>query len=95
MAIALPVGVLIGFVALALLVLGSGATSVHRPRPVDTFPVHSFRGWQAWSVVRLMDEARTWLFPLYSSTLTPTWLRSLGAKIGEGVEASTSACSRR
>ncbi len=36
-----------------------------------------------------MDEARTWLFPLYSSTLTPTWLRSLGAKIGEGVEAST------
>lgn len=87
-AVAAPLGVLVGFVALALLVLAlarvqsAGLTS-------GTYPVHSFRGWQAWSVVRLMDEARTWLFPLYSSTLTPAWLRALGARIGKGVEAST------
>ncbi|KRC66931.1 amino acid adenylation protein [Aeromicrobium sp. Root236] len=88
LAIAAPLGVLAGFVALALLVLAAvrlqsiGLTS-------GTYPVHSVPGWQAWSVVRLMDEARTWLFPLYSSTLTPWWLRLLGAKIGKGVEAST------
>ena len=40
-------------------------------------------------MLRLLDEARTWLFPLYSSSLTPAWLRSLGAKIGRDVEAST------
>ncbi|KAA1398271.1 amino acid adenylation domain-containing protein [Aeromicrobium ginsengisoli] len=88
LALAAPLGVLTGFVTLALLVLAAvrlqsiGLAS-------GTYPVHSFRGWQAWSVVRLMDDARTWLFPLYSSTVTPAWLRLLGAKIGEGVEAST------
>ena len=37
----------------------------------------------------MLDEARTWLFPLYASTLTPAWLRSLGATIGKDVEIST------
>jgi non-ribosomal peptide synthetase-like protein len=36
-----------------------------------------------------MDSARTLLFPLYSSLLTPVWLRALGAQIGQHVEAST------
>jgi non-ribosomal peptide synthetase-like protein len=36
-----------------------------------------------------LDAARTQLFPLYASLLTPTWLRLLGAKVGSGVEAST------
>ncbi len=45
--------------------------------------------WQAWSTIRVLDEARTWLFPLYASFATPAWLRSLGATIGKGVEAST------
>jgi non-ribosomal peptide synthetase-like protein len=44
---------------------------------------------QVWATVRVLDEARTWLFPLYSSLLTPAWLRLLGARIGHGVEAST------
>ena len=52
-------------------------------------PVHSRVAWQAWATERLMDAARTWLYPLYASMLTPHWLRLLGAKIGKDVEAST------
>ncbi|MFT4188227.1 MAG: amino acid adenylation domain-containing protein [Aeromicrobium sp.] len=54
-----------------------------------THPIHSAQAWRAWTIVRLLDEARTWLFPLYASWLTPAWLRLLGAKIGRDVEAST------
>ena len=39
--------------------------------------------------MRLLDEARTWLFPIYSSAFTPVWLRLLGARVGRRVEAST------
>ena len=42
-------------------------------------PIHGGQGWRAWTTMRILDEARTWLFPLYSSTLTPNWLRALGA----------------
>ena len=52
-------------------------------------PVHGRQAWQAWSILRVLDEARTWLFPLYSSWLTPMWLRALGARVGKDVEAST------
>ncbi|MET0929710.1 MAG: Pls/PosA family non-ribosomal peptide synthetase, partial [Aeromicrobium sp.] len=88
LALVAPLGVLVAYVVLALLVLAFvrlqsvGLTS-------GTYAVHGRRGWQAWSVFRAMDESRTWLFPLYSSTLTPVWLRALGARIGHGVEAST------
>ncbi|NUU18746.1 amino acid adenylation domain-containing protein [Cellulomonas humilata] len=51
--------------------------------------VHSRAGWQVWATLRLMDDARTTLFPLYSSLATPVWLRLLGADIGKDVEAST------
>ena len=51
--------------------------------------VRSRTGFQVWCTLRLLDDARTWLFPLYSSLLTPTWLRLLGAEIGRDVEAST------
>jgi non-ribosomal peptide synthetase-like protein len=57
-----------------------------------TYPVRSRRGWQAWTTLRLLDEAHTWLFPIYSSALTPLWLRALGAKVGKDVEASTVLC---
>ena len=53
------------------------------------FPVRSRIGWQAWSIERLLDLARTILFPLYSSLFTPVWLRMLGADVGRDVEAST------
>jgi non-ribosomal peptide synthetase-like protein len=52
-------------------------------------PVRSGTGVRIWSTLRVLDEARTWLFPLYAGALTPTWLRLLGAKVGVGVEAST------
>ena len=51
----------------------SGSTAGHHP-------VHGRQAWQAWSTLRVLDEARTWLFPLYSSSLTPAWLRALGAR---------------
>lgn len=54
-----------------------------------TFPVRSRVGWQAWTIERLLDSARTILFPLYSSLFTPVWLRMLGAEVGRDVEAST------
>ncbi|NRQ51337.1 amino acid adenylation domain-containing protein [Aeromicrobium sp. YC3-14] len=83
-----PLAVVVAYVALALLLLvfvriqSIGLES-------GTYAVHSRPAWRAWSVFRAMDEARTWLFPLYSSTLTPLWLRALGARIGDDVEAST------
>lgn len=52
-------------------------------------PVRSRVGWQAWATERLMDSARTFLFPLYASLLTPGWLRLLGAKVGKNTEIST------
>ncbi len=53
------------------------------------YPVRSRVGWQVWSTERLLDMARTLLFPLYSSLFTPVWLRMLGARVGRDVEAST------
>ncbi|WP_156442408.1 Pls/PosA family non-ribosomal peptide synthetase [Mycobacterium sp. IS-1556] len=52
-------------------------------------PVRSRIGWQIWATERLMDAARTYLFPIYASLLTPWWLRLLGAKVGRGTEIST------
>ena len=31
----------------------------------------------AYGLVRVLDDARTWLFPLYASSLTPAWLRTV------------------
>ncbi|UAK36608.1 amino acid adenylation domain-containing protein [Gordonia bronchialis] len=52
-------------------------------------PVRSRVGWQVWMTERLLDSARTYLFPLYASLLTPSWFRLLGAKVGKGTEIST------
>lgn len=83
-----PLATLVGAVALAVLVWAvvrvagrSITTGVH--------PVRSRPALAVWTTMRVLDEARTWLFPLYSSMLTPVWLRVLGARIGRGVEAST------
>lgn len=52
-------------------------------------PVRSATGWRAWAVERLMDAARTDLFPLYASSGTRAWFRLLGARVGRGAEIST------
>jgi non-ribosomal peptide synthetase-like protein len=54
-----------------------------------TYPIRSRIAWQAWTTERLLDSARTIMFPLYSSLFTPVWLRMLGAHVGQDVEAST------
>ncbi|OIQ91772.1 linear gramicidin synthase subunit D [mine drainage metagenome] len=83
-----PLATITALVALALLtvvcvrLLGLGVQAGHHP-------VRGRVGWQVWATLRLMDEARTLLFPLYSSLVTPAWLRLLGARVGRDVEAST------
>ncbi|WP_300681364.1 Pls/PosA family non-ribosomal peptide synthetase [Nocardioides sp.] len=83
-----PLGVLVGHLVLAFaiwLLVRLAALSISP----GVHPVRSLTGVSVWATMRLLDDARTWLFPLYSSSLTPLWLRALGARIGADVEAST------
>ncbi|MBZ5736529.1 Pls/PosA family non-ribosomal peptide synthetase [Nocardioides mangrovi] len=81
-------GTVVALVVLALMVLGLVRLCAVGLEP-GVYPVRGRVALQVWATVRVLDEARTWLFPLYSSQLTPTWLRLLGARIGDDVEAST------
>lgn len=83
-----PLVAVVWFAVVALIVLAA-VRLLSWGLVAGVHPVHGLRAWQAWAVLRVLDEARTWLFPLYSSTATPVWLRLLGAKIGRDVEAST------
>nr|WP_229715245.1 Pls/PosA family non-ribosomal peptide synthetase [Subtercola lobariae] len=71
-----------GLTVIAARLLGIGI------RP-GSYPVRSRVGWQVWATERLLDAARTILFPFYASLFTPVWLRMLGATVGKNVEAST------
>lgn len=83
-----PLGALLAFAFyLAATWLGVRVLSVGL-RPGVT-PVRSAQGWRLWTIGRLMDDARVYLFPLYAGQLTPTWFRSLGATVGRDVEIST------
>ncbi|MDO5053118.1 MAG: amino acid adenylation domain-containing protein, partial [Pseudoclavibacter sp.] len=79
--------------ALAGLVLAGGVLGLVRLLSIGlragVHPVRGAAGWRAWSIERLLDLARTILFPIYSSAFTPVWLRLLGARVGRGVEVST------
>ncbi|MGK2949885.1 MAG: Pls/PosA family non-ribosomal peptide synthetase, partial [Acidimicrobiales bacterium] len=85
---AVPLAALVGFATLALLTL-AGVRLLGLGVREGTYAVRSRVGWQVWATERLLDAARTYLFPLYASLLTPIWLRALGAQVGSGVEAST------
>ena len=78
----LTLAVFLALTATAVRLLGIGLTE-------GFHAVRGRIGWQVWCTEKLMDLARTVGYPLYSSMLTPAWLRLLGAKIGTGVEAST------
>lgn len=86
--LATPVGALVMLLVLAGTTLG-GARLLGLGVREGYHAVRSRTGWQVWATLRLMDDARTTLFPLYASSLTPAWLRALGAKVGRDVEAST------
>ena len=84
----LPLATVLGLGVLAFLVWGVVRVAA-QAITAGVHPVRSRAGLAVWATVRVLDDARTWLFPLYSSQLTPWWLRRLGARIGHGVEAST------
>ena len=84
----LPLAALVGYAVLVVLISGWCGCS-RSAWSAGHHPVRSAAGVRIWATLRVLDEARTWLFPLYSSALTPVWLRLLGARIGAGVEAST------
>ena len=87
LAMLIPATLVVGLVFAASVLLFVRLLSVGLTEGVH--PVRSRVAWQAWTTERLLDSARTMLFPLYSSLLTPVWLRMLGAKVGRQVEAST------
>jgi non-ribosomal peptide synthetase-like protein len=86
--LATPLATVVSLLLLALLTVLSARLLGIGLRP-GFHPVRGRIGWQVWATERLVDEARTYLFPLYASLATPGWLRALGAKVGRGVEAST------
>jgi non-ribosomal peptide synthetase-like protein len=86
--LAVPLATVVSLFVLALLTLLSARLLGVGLHP-GFHPVRGRTGWQVWATERLMDEARTYLFPLYASLATPGWLRVLGANVGRGVEAST------
>lgn len=87
LALAAPAGLVV-FSTYALLTWLAVRLLSLRMKP-GVWPVRSAMGWRVWTVGRLMDSARTHLFPMYASQLTPLWFRSLGAKIGRDAEIST------
>lgn len=76
---------MLGFALVVLVVVRLCAIGVREGHHA----VRSRVGWQIWITERTLDMARTILFPIYASQLTPWWLRALGAEVGRGVEAST------
>jgi non-ribosomal peptide synthetase-like protein len=84
----LPLVVVLSLALLALLVWAV-VRLASRGVEAGVHPVHGRAAWSAWTVLRVLDATREWLFPLYSSSLTPAWLRALGAEVGRDVEAST------
>jgi non-ribosomal peptide synthetase-like protein len=86
--VAVPLATVAVFVSYAVLVL-AGVRALGAGMAEGYHPVHGRMAWQVWATERLMDMARTGLFPLYASLFTPFWLRLLGAKVGREVEAST------
>ncbi|MGJ9372603.1 Pls/PosA family non-ribosomal peptide synthetase [Nesterenkonia sp. CF4.4] len=83
-----PVFIIMTVVTYLFLLAGS-VRLMGRLMPRGTHSVHSVPAWAAWMSGRLMGKSLINLYPLYSSMLTPAWLRLLGAHVGKDVEAAT------
>jgi non-ribosomal peptide synthetase-like protein len=75
--------------ALYALLVAALVRLLSRPLTPGFHPALGRAAWCSWAVLSLTATARSVLFPLYASLLTPGWLRLLGARVGRGVEAST------
>ncbi|WP_425453836.1 Pls/PosA family non-ribosomal peptide synthetase [Corynebacterium alimapuense] len=53
------------------------------------FQIQSVTGWAVWLIQALMERSLTSTYFIYASSFTPTFLRLLGARVGEGTEIST------
>ncbi|GAA1115743.1 non-ribosomal peptide synthetase [Nesterenkonia jeotgali] len=83
-----PVFIVITVVTYLGLLAGS-VRLMGRLMPRGIHSVHSLPAWAAWMSGRLMSKSLINMYPLYSSMLTPSWLRLLGAHVGKDVEAAT------
>ena len=83
-----PVTVTLGLLTYGLITATLVRLLAHLLRP-GLYRADGRAGWAAWFAERLTDMARTALFPIYASLITPLWLRLLGAQVGRRVEAST------
>lgn len=83
-----PLIAIVGYAVLVLLVLAL-VRALGLRLEGGHYPVLSAPSWKVWSTIRVLDEARTWLFPLYAGALTTVWMRLLGAKVGKDAEIST------
>ena len=88
MLLSLPLAALAWFLTNLVLILGT-TRLLGMGLAEGYYRVRSRIGWQVWATERVLDLARDLLFPIYASLFTPVWLRLLGAKVGQNVEAST------
>jgi non-ribosomal peptide synthetase-like protein len=82
-----PAVPLSGFTFL-LIVLSMKRFVIGRIKP-GIYPIESFVYLRIWFLNYLMTNMRSILLPIYATMVMPHVLRSLGAKIGSGVEIST------
>lgn len=57
--------------------------------PPGYFSQHGSQAWAAWLTHTLLQRTLISTYPVYSSVITPVFLRMLGASVGRGAEIST------
>ncbi len=80
--------IVLGLATYATLVATTVRWSARHARP-GVYPINSLPAFSSWLIKHLTEDARTVLFPLYASVVTPWWMRRLGMRVGANVEIST------
>lgn len=83
-----PVFVLLTIAVWLLLVVGS-VRVLARFIPPGYYSTHSVPAWAVWLTQLLMERTLISTYFIYASGFTPTFLRLLGARVGEDTEIST------